>query len=429
LLLRLAVVATLALSVAATARSGTGFASHTTAHATAPSPLTPAQAKRAVSRGAMAGQARRAAAALPAGGFGNGIFQVYVTGSGGTGAGQFTVLTGEQNPAGAGHDVLFGQGVPGTSYLVLRDLTTGVDYVQGPLLTHANEISLDNLGNVQRVSDTASTTQWFASSFTLHQGIEVTGSTAADTRVVVTAEVTDHNTPAHRYRIRYLWDTAIGTDDGPVIQPRTANTAYRPFEPTIGMEQTIGGAGDLVAVDNDGNSAPPTLAVALSGTDNPTAVPDSVKYLCWQDAVFASFGVYVTDATRNVSGTPSDCLNSQGQADAAVEYLWSQGAGTGPLAVAASLRMSPPSPYATTMKAGPLSLGSATATLTDTATGRPIAGRTVRFGSGASTFCVVVTDAAGRAACNGLLVGLLGYDVSYPGGAIWAPSTAHGGLL
>jgi hypothetical protein len=427
-------VATLAFPVAGAAYSGTGFASHptspTASHPAGPSPLTPGQLKRAVSRNAMAGQARRAAAALPPGGFGNGIFQVYLAGVGGTGVGQFTVLTGDRNPAGAGHDVLFGQGMAGTSYMVVRDVTTGVDYVQGQLLTHANEVSLDSMSISQYVVGSVTRTQWYKSaSFSVQQDVEVAGDTAANTRVVVTSEVTDYNTPRHRYRIRYLWDTAIGTDDGPVIQPRTTNTAYRPFEPTIGVEQTIGGAGDLVAVDNDGNSGPPTLAVALSGTGNPSAVPDSVKYLCWEDAVFAPFGEYVTDATRNVSGPPADCVNTQGQADAAVEYLWSEGAGTGPFAVAASLRMSPPSPYATTMKAGPLSLGSATATLTDTATGRPIAGRTVRFGAGASTYCVVLTDANGKATCNGLLVGLLGYDVSYPGGAIWAPSTAHGGLL
>ena len=373
---------------------------------------------------------RRALNALPAGGFGNGVFQVYETPAHRPGAGQFTVMTGANNPAGAGRDVLFGQGVPGTSYMVVRDVTTGKDFVQGQMLTHANEVSLDDFSNYQDVDGNSTTTHWSSLDLTVEQTVSVTGDSVANSRVNVTTTITDNNTPAHEYQIQYLWDTQLGADDGPVMQPRAAGVPYGPFDPVVGVEQTTSGsADDTVVVDNDVNPGSPTLAVALSGTGDPQAVPDSVKYLCWADAIFAPIGGYVTDDTRNVSDAGSDCLGVQGDADSAVEYLWSADASQGDPQVTASLRMSPPAAYATTMKAGPISLGSATATLTDTATGRPVAGRAVRFSAGGHTRCDEVTDANGHATCGGLLGGLLGYDVSYAGGAIWAPSTDHGGLL
>lgn len=368
--------------------------------------------------------------ALPAGGFGNGIFQVYETPAHSPGAGQFTVMTGASNPAGPDRDVLFGQGVPGTSYMIIRDVDTGVDYVQGQMLTHANEVSLDDFYHYQETTGTSTTTHWSAYPLSVDQEVSVTGSTAADSRVRVTTKISDSSAPKHRFQVQYLWDTRIGADDGPVLQPRAAGAPYKPFDPVVGVEQTsTAGGGDTVVVDNGPNPGPPSLAVAVSGADNPKAVPDSVKYLCWPDAIYAPLGEYATDDTRNVSGSGSDCLNAQGNADSAVELLWSADAAQGAPQVTASLRMSPPAAYATTMKAGPISLGSATATLTDTATKKPIAGRAVRFSAGGRTTCDEVTDAAGHATCGGLLGGLLGYDVTYAGGAIWAPSTAHGGLL
>ncbi|WP_433173752.1 hypothetical protein [Actinoallomurus sp. CA-150999] len=427
---RLAVVAVLGCSSAVAVHS-TADAAGGRPSATAGRPQ-PRQVKSRVLRASKA-LARRAGSALPAGGFGNGVFQVYETPSGSSaGVGQFTVMTGANNPSGAGRDVLFGQGAPGTSYMIVRDVTAGVDYVQGRMLTHANEVSLDDRVSFQQTTGTTRTTHWQAGGFLLAQDVSVTGDTVANSRVTVTTTINDFNTPRHKYQIQYLWDTAIGADDGPVIQPRTAGVPYGPFDPTVGVEQTSTTAGDTVVVDGHVNSGPPSLAVALSGSDNPQAAPDSVKYLCWPDAIFAPLGGYVTDNTRDISDPRSDCLNQQGNADSAVEYLWSADANTSPsgeVKVAASLRMSPPTPYATTMRAGGISLGSATATLTDTATGRPIAGRSVKFSAGGRTACDVVTDADGKATCGGLLGGLLGYDVSYAGDGIWAPSTAHGGLL
>lgn len=379
-----------------------------------------------------AASSKAAAADLPPGGFGNGIFHVYVNPADGEGAGEFTVLTGPQHPAGPGRNVLFGDGTPGTSYLIVRDISPSgavTDYVQGQLLTHPSEVSLDGVSSTQKLTGSTMTTTWYPGGFEITQTVAVTGDTVANSRVTVSTAIQDTSAQPDHYQIQYLWDTEVGTDDGPVTQPRTAGVPYGPFDPTIGVEQTTASfAGDTVTVDAHADPHPPTFAVAASGADNPQAVPDTTKYVCWPDAIYAPIGEYATDSTRDISGANSDCLNSVGHADSALEYLWSLNPATGPSSVTASLRTSPPTPYATTLKAGRLSLGTATATLTDTATGKPVAGRLLTFSGGGST-CTVTTDANGSATCGSLLGGLLGYDVKFTGDAIWAPSTAHGGVL
>jgi hypothetical protein len=360
---------------------------------------------------------------IPPDGFGNGILQVYLRPVTGTGTGQFTVLTGPQNPAGPGRDILYGQGAPGTSYMIVRDETTGIGYVQGQMVVHENEQSMDDLLKHQFVGDTSASTSWQRDDgLEILQQIEVLGTTVADSRVVVTTQIAEVPAPGGKYRIQYLWDVAVAGDDGPVIQPRTGAAPYAPFGPTIGVEQTITTpAGDLVAVDNEAGA--PNLAVATSGTN-----AESVQYVCWADAIFAPLGGYVTDSTRDISGTGSTCVNQEGQADSAIQYLWKLDPAAGSDTVSASLRMSPRTPYASTMDGGSISLGSATATLTDTASTRPLPGRVVTFTAAGRDRCTETTNANGKATCGGLLGGLLGYDVTYAGGAIWASSTDHGGL-
>ncbi|MEU9608930.1 hypothetical protein [Streptomyces sp. NPDC048057] len=372
-----------------------------------------------------------AAVALPPGGFGNGIFQAYVNGEERPGAGEFTVLTGELNPAGPGLDVLYGRGTPGTSYLRVLDLGTGIAYVQGQLVTHAKEVSLDPLVTSVQVSGAASVTRWLVpDAFVLEQRVAIGGTTAADTRITVTTKVSDFRTERHRFRIEYVWDATVAGDDAPVVQLGAAGASFRPFDPVSSTEQTFArSTGDLAVVDRYANPGAPTFAVAVSAAGNPQAVPDSVQYVCLSDAVFAPVGAYVTDPARDIAGPGSDCRNSAGRTDSGLLLLWTVDAAPGDATVAATVRMSPASPYATTLKAGPLSLGSATATLTDTATGRPIPGRTLVFSAGGRVRCTLTTDGAGRATCDQLLTGLLGYDVDFAGDAIWGAAHAHGGLL
>ncbi|MFF0448818.1 hypothetical protein ACFYT4_20805 [Streptomyces sp. NPDC004609] len=371
------------------------------------------------------------AAALPPGGFGNGIFQAYVNGEERPGAGEFTVLTGELNPAGAGRDVLYGQGTPGTSYLRVLDVGTGTVYVQGQLITHAEEVSLDPLVRSVRVTGTESVTRWSVpGAFDLEQRVAISGTTAADSRVAVTTKVTDVRTERQRFRIEYVWDTSVAGDDGPVVQLGAAGASFRPFDPVSPTEQTfLRSTGDLAVADRYANPGAPTFAVAVAAAGDPRAVPDSVQYVCLSDAVFAPLGQYVTDPARDISGPASDCRNTAGRTDSGLLLLWSRDAAQDDATVAASVRMSPASPHPTTLKAGPLSLGSATATLTDTGSGRPVPGRTLVFSAGGRVRCTLVTDTAGRATCDRLLTGLLGYDVDFAGDAIWAASHAHGGLL
>ncbi|MFF6974341.1 MULTISPECIES: hypothetical protein [Streptomyces] len=369
-------------------------------------------------------------AALPPGGFGNGIFRAYVNGRERPGAGEFTVLTGEENPAGPGRDVLYGRGIPGTSFLRVADLGTGRVYVQGQLLTHSDEVSLDASVQSVRVSGAESVTRWSVSdSFDLEQRVTVSGTTAADSRVTVTTRITDVRTERHRFRIEYLWDTAVAGDDGPVVQSGAAGASFRPFDPVHSTEQTFDrSTGELAVADQYANPGSPTFAVAVSGTGTAGAVPDRVQYVCLAEAVFAPIGGYVTDPARDISSPASDCRPPAGGPDSGLLLLWSRDAAQDDATVAAVLRMSPANPYASTLRAGPVSLGTATATLTDTATGRPVPGRTVVFTSGGRVRCRVVTDGAGRATCDSLLGGLLGYDVDFAGDAIWAAAHGHGGL-
>ncbi|MFE0425929.1 hypothetical protein [Streptomyces sp. NPDC058953] len=370
------------------------------------------------------------AAALPPGGFGNGIFQAYVNGRERPGAGEFTLLTGEQNPAGPGRDVLYGRGVPGTGFLRVADLGTGRVYVQGQLLTHADEESLDPSVRSVLVAGAESVTRWSVpDAFDLEQRVGVSGTTAADSRVTVTTRITDTRTERHRFRIEYLWDTAVAGDDGPVVQLGAAGSSFRPFDPVASTEQTFDRpTGDIAVADRFANPGSPTFAVAVSGTGIPGAVPDRVQFVCLPEAVFAPIGGYVTDPERDISSPASTCRATTGGPDSGLLLLWSRDAAQDDATVAATLRMSPATPYASTLRAGPVSLGRATATLTDTATGHPVRGRLLVFTSGGRERCRVTTDAAGRATCEALLGGVLGYDVDFAGDAIWAAARAHGGL-
>jgi hypothetical protein len=357
--------------------------------------------------------------------FGNAFLRVRQLSAGSPGAGQFTVVTGPSSPAGAGRDVLYGHGTPGTSYLIVRDETANVDYVQGRIVTHATERSLDDARPDMSLSDRTSQVEWNTDSCVIRLTVTVTGDSEATTRVSVRTQVEDSNVDSHAYQVQYLWDVAPGGDDAAVVQPRTDGTPYRPFDPTVGTERTQTSPNGHLIVADHGR----TLALALSGADNPASVPVSVRYLCWPEAIFSPIGGYVTDPARDIGSPASTCVNSAGRPDSAVAFLWRQDAADGAVDVTASLAMSPPTPYATRLTASGLTLGSAHATLTDVTTGRPIPGVPVTFASGGRTFDTVITDQTGTATTNGLLHGVLGYDATYPGGAIWATSTAHGGLL
>jgi hypothetical protein len=361
--------------------------------------------------------ARAAHAGLEAG---NGIFRVYLESNYGLGIGAYTVLTGPNHPAGPGHDVLFGNGVPGTSFMVIRDLTSGNDYVEGWYLTQPNEFSLDN--DVREISPLGTTgfrVRWRLDSLgtgaTVIQEVNVRGSTVADSSVEVTTSITETD---HQFQIQYLWDVAVGADDGPVLLVGPAGGTYRPFSSSDTREFSLSSFGSLAAADNDTNPAEPTFATGIRGTA-------AVKYVCWPRAVGAPFGSYQTDPLIDVSTSASNCTGPSGP-DSAVILLFPPG----PTA-SASLFTSPPVPYPTSIAvAAPRPLGSPSlsARLTDTAHGHPVPGRTMTFSAGGSVLCTAVSGADGVAGCGGTaeaLAAAFGYSASYSGGAIWAPATGR----
>lgn len=404
-------------------------------------PATPDELKAAVMERAAASPAAQrslaAAAALPPGGAGNGVFQVYVEENVGLGVGTFTVLTGPDHPAGEGLNVLFGDGIPGTSLMIVRDVATGTDYVQGQLLTHPNEVSLDDYGaEVEPLGATGFRTTWAGG--WIIQDVVVHGTTPAESSVEVTTTIDGDS----EYQVQYLWDVALGEDDGPALQQQAATTDFRPLDPVITTEHALQAGDDsLAVVDNDGNPAPPNLAVGVTAGGPgrvvpPATQPDSVEYVCWPEAIYAALGEYEIDPMLDVSTPAASCTGPFGTNDSAILSRWSGDGALGPVTVSASLFTSPQVPRATALKAAPvlLRVPPFRATLTDTAAGKPIPGRTVAFRVGSTVRCTAVTNANGVATCGTLGDGLaatlaLGYTAGYAGGAIWAPVSARGGLL
>lgn len=399
--------------------------------------------------------AQAQAAALPPGGAGNGIFQVYVDQSSGPDSGTFTVLTGPNHPAGPGKNVLFGNGIPGTSYLIVRQIEPAegstperiTDWVQGQLITHDTERQFNQVFTNELGTTGFSTRHYSGYTWYVDQKVEVHGTTLADSSVEVTTSiVTDPESAGDTFQLQYIWDVATDQDDGPVLQPQAAGGVFRPFDSTLSTEQTIATTVDSLAVaDNDGNPVPPTLGIGVSGSGPswlqaaPTA-PVSQKYVCWPNAVYAPFGEYEVDGTYDVATPASSCLNSNERNDSAIVSQWNfqPGDPADPPThqASASLFSSPRTPYATAMTATPVLLQAPvfSATVTDTAHNRRLAGRTVSFKVGSTVRCSAVTDANGVARCGTLADRLaailgLGYTASYQGNAIWAPASARGRLL
>lgn len=366
---------------------------------------------------------------------GNGIYRVHVEQEWDAPApGSFTVRTGADNPAGAGLDVLFGNGVPGTSYMIIRQTAedgTITDHVQGQLLTHAGEVSLDgHYRSTTPIGTTGFASTWGTYFGTVVQRVEVVGTTQADSRVEVTTTIEPHEWVIEdTFQVQYLWDVAIGGDDGPALQELTATGAFSPYQPVITTEQSIEGTTRVAVVDNESNVAGPSPALATAVS---AAGPvESMKYVCWPDAVYAEFGAYEVWDRYDVSTPDSECVNSDGDNDSAVVTVFPAST-----EVTASLAMTPAKPYPTKITARPVLLRllpAFRATLVDQAEGEPLAGKKIDFLVGGRVRCSAVTNAQGVAQCGTLTDALaavvgLGYTARYAGGAIWAAASGRGGV-
>jgi hypothetical protein len=380
---------------------------------------------------------RRQASTLasPGGGAGNGVYQVYVDQGSALAPGSFTVLTGKDNAAGEGHNVLFGNGVPGTSYMIIRQTSkdgTITDWVQGQLLTHSSERSLDEwYVATEPIGTRGFISTWDTFYFgTVTQRVEVVGATQADSRVEVTTTVEPSEFfPDEEFQVQYIWDVATGVDDGPALQELTATSQFSPYAPVINNERLIEDTTRIAVVDNEDNVAGPSpaLATAVSAT----GPVESMKFACWPDAIYAEFGAYEVWDQYDVSTPDSECVNSDGDNDSAVITVFPTST-----EVTASLAMTPGNPYPTKITSRPVLLRllpAFRATLVDQAEGEPLAGKKINFLVGSTVRCTAVTNAQGVAQCGTLTDALaavvgLGYTARYDGGAIWAKSSDRGGI-
>lgn len=268
---------------------------------------------------------------------GNNIYRVHVQDVAGSGRGLYTVTTGPNHPAGAGLNLLFGNGAPGTTYNTIRSFTTGTDYVQsihGPQSSNG-VVPLDAFGVVTPLLGTGGNTTGFRTTYTLTSpdsmtivaDVNVTGTSVATSSVQVTTSVLNTGNTTLSIGIRYLWDYQIGNDDGPTFEasdsvgsPLSGEAQFSP--PSFGK---------FKIVDNDSNPNPsPTFLVFGTGTgpvatSPPPTTPSLLQYACWPEAFRAAYD-YAIVPGRDVGTPTSPCNNIGG--DSAVLYYF------GPIAVA-----------------------------------------------------------------------------------------------
>ena len=139
---------------------------------------------------------------------GNNFYQVFVS-SDVAGIGQYTVMTGPQHPVtlstGSPKNVLFGTGIPETSYNTIHSYTTGTDYVaNADASTGGNLFVLDASAPGVTATVTALGTTGYRTTYTLSgppntpdamtivQDVNVHGSTFANSTVEVTTTVTNN---------------------------------------------------------------------------------------------------------------------------------------------------------------------------------------------------------------------------------------------
>lgn len=289
---------------------------------------------------------------------GNAFYQVHVEDAqGGVGVGMYTATTGPAHPAGAGLNVLFGGGTPGTTFNTLRSFSTDTDYVQisGSSVTSAVAVvSLDGFGTVTPIGTTGFRTTYVLpgpavtngtpDQLTIIQDVNVNGTTFADSTIEVTTTVINNEATSTKVGVRYLWDYQVGSDDGPTFQ---VNESF--CTPIIHEIQYRLPQFDSYRIeDNDVNPTSPTFDIF--GTANvstnvmpqPTQ-PTKLDYVSWPGA-FATVFDYVVDSTLVVA-------EEGGVNDSAVLYYFgnnSANAATIPAGgsntVSASMFLTPPPP-------------------------------------------------------------------------------------
>lgn len=261
---------------------------------------------------------------------GNDYYQVHVADSGNVG--QYTATTGPAHPAGSGLNVIYGDGIPGTSFTTIRSYTSSTDYTQDDGKTSSFAVvPLGPLGTVSALGTTGFRTVYNVTGndqLTITQDIRVNGSTFEDSTIELTTTVQNNGVTAVRIGIRHLIDYQIGTDDGPIFQP--VNVVQGDFvgcDPrSVEARYVIPSFDAYVIEDNDVNPNPPTFNI-FGSVNGPAGIspqptpPDLLQFVCWPTSFGTAFS-YSIDPTRDVATVNGTCQSGTGGGDSAVLYYF-----------------------------------------------------------------------------------------------------------
>jgi hypothetical protein len=263
---------------------------------------------------------------------GNSFYQVFVNADQAPGIGEYTIETGPNHPVtistGSPQNVLFGDGVPGTSYNSFFSYTTGTTYVATDFNAAPNLVVLDPTAPGITASVTPLGSTGYRTTYTLAgppqtpdkltivQDVNTHGTTFQSSTVEVTTTITNNGSAPVSMGLRYLWDTQIGEDDGPTFQPLNPDAAVLLTEksfapPTFGFYRIQ---------DNNGNATTPlfnvfgTVTQPTSVTPPPTP-PDRIVNASWPASVDQPFA-YTANPSLDVSSP------NGGVDDNAVLYYW-----------------------------------------------------------------------------------------------------------
>lgn len=273
----------------------------------------------------------------------NGIYTISINGTATSdkAAGVFTLTTGSSHPLGAGKNLFFGDGEPGTTWSTIRAYGAApVDYVQSNDVAAAPGFTKVWLGNTDAVTTAVAGlagATGFRTTYTLKgptatphklvivQDVTIVGTTLGDSRVIVKTTVTNNDTAnSVPVGVRYLWDYKVGLDDGPTFQQLNPDGGFQKLE-----TQFAPPAFETYRItDNDSNPSAPTYSVlgtaaGPSGLTPPPTAPDVLQALCWSSAVDKTFDV-TPNASKNFADQNTGCQANGG--DTAVTYLWGSSA-------------------------------------------------------------------------------------------------------
>ena len=225
---------------------------------------------------------------------GNEIYRVFVIDTGSF-AGLYTAMTGPGHPEGAGLNVLYGDGSPGTTYNTIRSYTSETDYVQESTLSTFSTVLLGPFGTTTLIGTTGVRTTYILpgppvtpDALIIISEVNVSGTTFENSAINVITTITNPNPNPLSAGIRYEWDYQIGADDGPTFQ-----TINPEGEVLTTETQFDSPAFEMYRIeDNDVNPNPPTFNIYGTVTGpaefKPTP-PDLLQYVSWPNAVSQAF--------------------------------------------------------------------------------------------------------------------------------------------